>query len=142
MKAINRNRRNRKRKDSGFTLIEVMIASFLLLIVFTGLAQTYTRGRRQIGYEADRRKATAILQARVDCLRRDYSYDTLPSLSDTTYVVGNRSYTVSHSVSTADPELNSTTLSIQVSWTAKTESGTVNRTEDCTTILSRGLPTW
>ena len=142
MKAKSQNSHSRKRKDSGFTLIEVMVAAFLLLVVFTGLAQTYARGRRQIGYEEDRRKATAILQARVDCLRRDYSYDTLTSLSDTTYVVGNRSYNVSHAISAADPELNSTTLTIQVAWTANTEGGSVNRTEDCTTILSRGLPTW
>ena len=142
MKAKTRKIRGRMRLDSGFTLIEVMVSSFLLMIVFFGLAQTYSRGRRQMGYEEDRRKATAVLQARVDCLRRDYSYDTLPSLTDTTYVVGNESYTVRHSVSIADPEIHSTTLALQVSWTAQTEGGTVTRTEDCTTILSRGLPTW
>lgn len=136
------NRRVKLRSESGFTLIEVMVASMLLLVVFFGLAQTYSRGRRQMGYEEDRRKASSILQARIDCLRRDYSYDTLAALTDTVYVVDNRTYTVSHKISTADPEPQSTTVGLQVSWNARTESGSVTRTENCTTILSRGLPTW
>lgn len=142
MRKPRRKNSKRRRLESGFTLIEVMIASMLLLVVFFGLAQTYSRGRRQMGYEEDRRKASAILQARIDCLRRDYSYDTLSALADTVYVVDNRNYTVSHTVSAADPEPQSTTVGLQISWIARTEGGTVNRTEDCTTILSRGLPTW
>lgn len=136
--------RRRRNPQSGFTLLEVMVASVLLLIVFSGLAQIYSRGRVQIGYEEDRRRATAILQARIDGLRRDYAYDTLASLAgnDTTYTVGNLNYTVSHSVSVADPEPQATTLTLQVSWPARTVSGTVTRTHSCSTILARGLPVW
>jgi len=128
----------------GFSLMEVMVSAFLLLIVFFGLAQVYARGRTQLNFEEDRRKATAVLQARVDGIRRDYAYDDLSLLAgtDTTYVVENHNFVVSHAVSDADPEAQATTVTLQVSWIARTPGGAVTRTEDCSTILGRGMPLW
>jgi type II secretory pathway pseudopilin PulG len=127
---------------SGFSLIETMIAAILLIVVFFGLAQVYARGRRQIDYEEDRRKASAVAQARLDGIRRDFRYDDLPGLAgtDTTYAVDGRTYTVGHAVQAGVPEAQATTVTVTVAWNAAIEGGTVARDLACTTILARGLP--
>jgi Tfp pilus assembly protein PilV len=132
----------RARLRDGFSLLEVMIAAMLLIIVFFGLAQLYTRGRTQIDYEEDRRKATAVAQARLDGLRRDYTYDRLPAVNgtDTTFVVDNRSYRVHHYIYRGRPETNATTESLVVYWNARTYAGTITRSLSTTTIVARGMP--
>jgi Tfp pilus assembly protein PilV len=129
-------------REDGFSLLEVMVAALLLLIVFFGLAQLYTRGRTQMGYEEDRRKATAVAQARLDGIRRDYGYDALAALNGTTtsYTVDGRNFSVLHAVTTDSPEPQSTSITLTVSWAAKTYSGTVTRSLNTTTILARGMP--
>jgi type II secretory pathway pseudopilin PulG len=131
-----------RRLDEGFSLVEVMVASFLLLIVFYGISQYYVRGRTQIDYEENRRKATALAEARLDGIRRDYRYDDLTSLSgqDTIYVVENKSFVVSHTVTVDAPEAQATTVGIVVTWTETVAGNSVPRTVQATTILARGMP--
>lgn len=134
--------RRRRAGRSGFTLIETMIAAMLLVLVFFGLAQVYARGRRQIDFEEDRRKASAVAQARLDGIRRDLRYDDLPALAgtDTMYTVDGRSFVVSHEVQTETPEAMATTVTVTVTWNAAIEGENVARDLACTTILARGLP--
>ncbi|MBU2692640.1 MAG: prepilin-type N-terminal cleavage/methylation domain-containing protein [Candidatus Eisenbacteria bacterium] len=129
-------------KERGFSLLEVLIAAVLLIIVFFGLAQLYMRGRNQLDYEEDRRKAIAVAQARIDGIRSDYRYDTLPGLdgNDTTYVVDNRNFTVSHQIFAGVPEAEATTVTLNVSWTARVYGNNVDRTLEVTTMLGRGMP--
>jgi Tfp pilus assembly protein PilV len=134
-------------RESGFALLEVFVAAILLIIVFLGLAQTYWRGRREIDYEEDRRKATAVLQARFDGIRRDYRYRDLPLLdstrpvqTDTTYVVDGRNFIVSHSVTQGVPEPQATTLTFTVTWKARVGTTQINRSLSATSILGRGMP--
>lgn len=129
-------------RRAGFTLIEVMVAAFLVLIVFFGLAQFYARGRTQVDYEEDRRKATAVAQARLDGLRRDFRYEELAALdgTDTTYVVDGRNFVVSHVILADNPEEHATTCSLLVTWSARVGATTVDRTLEATTMLGRGLP--
>ena len=98
-------------RQGGFSLLEVMIAAFLLIIVFFGLAQIYARSRTQLDYEEDRRKATAVAQARLDGLRRDYGFDLLPALdgTDTTIVSDSRDYIISHYIFPHMPDSHATT---------------------------------
>ena len=126
----------------GFSLIETLIAAFLLLIVFFLLAQAYSRGRVQLNYEEDRRRATEVLQARLDGIRRDFRYDDLGALAgaDTIYVVDNLAYAVSHQVLPGTPEAQATTLTLTVTWNAEVDGAVVPRTHTCTTILARGMP--
>ncbi len=128
--------------QAGFSLLEVMIAAVLLLIVFSGLAQYVYRGRTQIGYEEDRRRATAIAEARLEGLRRDYRFDRLPALNgtDTTYVSDGRQYLVSHEVATGVPEPQAATISLTVTWNASVSGARVARRLVATTILARSLP--
>jgi Tfp pilus assembly protein PilV len=127
----------------GLTLLEVLIAAILLIIIFFGLAQYYTRGRTHLNYEEDRRKATAVVQDRIDGIRRDYRYDDLfTSLNgrDTTYVVDQRTYTVKHEVLPNTPEDQATTLHLTIEWDVVVGENTFKRTHDVTTILGRGMP--
>jgi len=130
------------RDSRGLTLLEVLIAASLLLILFFGLSLTYMRGRTQVDYEEDRRKATAVAQARLDGIRRDFRYDDLPGLdgTDTTFVVDNRTFTVSHSVAADVPEPQATTMGVTVTWNAKVNGADVSRTLTTATILGRGMP--
>jgi Tfp pilus assembly protein PilV len=134
-------------RESGFALLEVFVAAILLIIVFLGLAQTYWRGRREIDYEEDRRKATAVLQARFDGIRRDHRYSDLPLMdgtrpvaTDTTYTVDGRRFTVSHSITQGVPEPQATTVTLTVTWKARVGSTQVNRSLSATTILGRAMP--
>lgn len=126
----------------GLTLLEVLIAAILIVIIFFGLAQYYARGRKHLGYEEDRRKATAVAQDRIDGIRRDYSFDDLMSLNgkDTTYVVDNRTYVVSHTVLPNTPEDQATTLQITVNWDVDVSGTVYERNLEVTTILGRGMP--
>lgn len=135
-------KRNPLGDQRGLTLLEVLIAAILLIIIFFGLAQYYTRGRKHLGYEEDRRKATAVAQDRIDGIRRDYSYDGLMSLdgTDTTYVVDQRTYIVSHEVLPNTPEDQSTTLHLTIEWDVRVSGSVFRRAHDVTTILGRGMP--
>lgn len=126
----------------GIALLEVMIAAVILLIVFFGLAQFYTRGRMQIDYEEDRRRATAVLQARLDGIRSDFRYDDLATLSgqDTTYTIENKAYRVHHEITSGAPEAQASTLDLTVTWTARAGTSVVNRSMVTTTFLGRGMP--
>jgi len=125
----------------GITLVEVMIAAFLLLVTFLGLATTYSRGRVQIDLEEDRRRATCVAQARFDGIRRDLAYENLGDLDDTvtTFVVDGINYQVSHNVVVGTPESQATTLVITVNWNAIIDGNPIPRSVVSTTILARSL---
>lgn len=132
----------RRRSASGMTILEVMVACALLMIVFLGLAETFRRGRGQVDLEEDRRKATAVVQARLDGIRRDWRYDDLPGLdgTDTTLVVDGAPYTITHDVEPGVPEAQATTLTLTVTWFARVAGNDVPRSQVLTTILGRGMP--
>jgi len=130
-------------RRQGFTLVEVMVATFLLVVVFAGLTAIYTRGRTQMDYEEDRRKATAVLQDRFDTIRPQYRFTTLETLNGSPpvlYMVDNKRFTVGHLVVVGEPETQAATITLTVAWDARLESGiSAARTMTCTTILGRAL---
>jgi len=125
--------------ERGVTLAEVMIAAFLLVVTFGGMATVYSRGWAQIGMESDRRQATSILQARMDGIRRDLSYSDLEGLDGSTldFTVDGKTFQVHHSVQTAFPEPHASTVTLTVTWTANTQGGQVTRSASATTIYAR-----
>jgi len=132
----------RRHDQTGFTLIEVMVAIIVLTLAFYGLAQVYARGRSTLRVDASRRTAIAVAQARLEQLRRDYRYGDLPGLdgSDTTFTVGQITYTVHHTIRAQTPEPQATTVTVDVAWQAHTTHGDVSRSLDVSSIIGRSLP--
>ena len=130
------------RHAGGFTLIEVMVASFMLLLVFFGLAQFHARGHKQLVVEDHWRKASGVARSRLERVRRYNRYDDLANIAaaDTTYVLDGLNYVVSHTVMTGTPELESSEITVTVTWNENMEQGTVARLLTCSTIISRSLP--
>ncbi len=130
------------RRTAGFTLVEVMVASFMLLIVFFGMAQFHARTHKQVMGEDHWRKASGVARSRLERVRRDKTYDNLATLAatDTTYVVDGLSYVVSHAVATGTPELQASTVTVTVTWNERLDRGLVPRSLSCTTIIARSLP--
>jgi len=125
----------------GFSLLELMVSAFLLLVVFFALATTYWRGQVQLGYEENRRKATAVAQARLDGIRHSVDYDAMPDLAgvDTMYTVEGHNYRVSHQV-TADSLANAIRVKVTVFWTERISGEDRTRSHETTTIFARALP--
>lgn len=128
--------------NAGASLIEIVVASALVLIIFSGLAAFYRNGRMQLGAEEDRRRAVAVAQARLDGIRRDYRFDEVSRLDgrDTTYVVGQRRYRVRQSVAVDWPEENAATVTVTVRWTSSVGAGTADLSLAGTTIVGRRVP--
>ncbi len=141
MTNIKKTARRLSRCQNGVTLVEVMVAAFILLIAFAGLTQIYTRGRTQIDLEENRRKATSVAQARIEAIRRTHDYDDLINLDDriTSFVVDGQTFQISHNVTVDSPETHSTEIQITVSWTASLQGGDVSRSMSCSTIFGRSL---
>ena len=128
----------------GFTFLEVLIAAFLLVIVMFGLMQYYVQGRKHMDFEESRRKATAVMQERLDQLRRR-PYDSLPAYdgTDTTITVDGRTFTLSHRVVPDFPGPNATTLRVAARWTEMVNydpSNTFTRSDTMTTMVGRAFP--
>ena len=130
------------RRSSGFTLVEVIVASFMLLIVFFGLAQFHARGHNQLVGEDHWRNASGVARSRLERVRRFNRYDDLVNISaaDTTYVLNGLNYVVSHAVITGIPELQCSEITVTVTWSENMPSGAVDRSLACSTIISRSLP--
>jgi type II secretory pathway pseudopilin PulG len=134
---------DRRTGRDGFTILETMIATIILLLLFFGLARVYAGGRVQMRLEDHRRQASAVIQSHLESMRRDTTYDNLPSLDgdEVDYAVGGITYTATTGVTAATPEPQATTIDVEVSWPEMIGMSTVTRTLSCTTILARGL-TW
>lgn len=141
--------RKRLAAEEGTTLVEVLVAASLLVVVMFWLTQYYVQGRKHFDYEEDRRRATAVAQARLDEVKR-WSYDYSVSLVDSTgaasvdtvLAVDGRDYAVSLFF-TPGPNANSATVHAVVDWVATLPydpDNVFSRSDTVTTVLGRPYP--
>ena len=72
-----RRRTARRRSEAGFTILETVIAAFILVILAVSIVSAGLRSRRNIDYEETRRQAIAIGQEHLESLRAQADYDTV-----------------------------------------------------------------
>jgi len=70
-----------RRRDSGFTLTEVMVASGVLLFFVLGLLAALLMGIRTLDLSVQHYRATSIARNRVQ-RARSFSYSSLPLLQE------------------------------------------------------------
>lgn len=88
--------RRPRRCSDGFSLLEVIVATFILGILATAIITTGVRSRRQIDYDEVRRGAIAVAEERLETVRGSFAFDDIvPSNIDTTVVLDGTSFTLS-----------------------------------------------
>lgn len=136
-------RRQASGAESGFTLVEVMVSAFLVLIVFFGAAQYASKTRLLLNHDEHRRQAIAVAQARLEEIRTSLTFDTLATLAnaDTTYMVGGCNFNVQHIVRVDTPQTGAATVTVNLTWNVVANGTAIPRSLSMTTILSRSFDT-
>lgn len=74
-----RNGKGRSASKAGFTLVEVMVSTLLMMIIFGGGFGALVHGNRLIEASRDETRASQILQSEVEDLRT-YDWTALTAL--------------------------------------------------------------
>ncbi len=125
--------------EQGVSIVEAMVAASIVLVSFLGLSQVVSLGRNLLDMEEDRRRAALVMQATLDGVRADIDFDNLVNLDDTsvTIVVEDRNYQLSYQVAIDNPDVDTATVDLTVSWNSPYKGGTVARDLTCSTIFAR-----
>ena len=129
-------------RQSGFTLIEVMIALVILAVGLLALATMQIVSIRSNAFSSEMTYATMLAQSRLEQIRNmDYD-DLTPSSSTTDTVPASAStkgmaYTVERTVSADDvPAANMKTVTLEIKWTGAPAGSAGSSTVDFTTSFS------
>lgn len=110
----------RFRARDGFTLIEIMVATLLLLVAMAGFVPFFLQGLNQSTLARYRSVATNIARQRMEQVRqldyREVSQETLIARFGTTDVMRGTTFTTSYIVADASSGLKNVTVS--VTWAA------------------------
>jgi prepilin-type N-terminal cleavage/methylation domain-containing protein len=102
------------RREDGFTLIEVLVATGIAAIGFLGLAATHIAAVRATAFGRNVSIATSVANEQIEALRR-LPYDQVVSQSASTVTVGTLDFT--RTVTVADVNTSSKKVTMGVSWT-------------------------
>lgn len=102
------------RRNDGFTLIEVLVATGIAAIGFLGLAATHIAAVRATAFGRNVGIATSVANEQIETLRR-LPYDQVVSTSPSTITVGTLDFT--RSVTVAAVGTTSKKVTMGVSWT-------------------------
>lgn len=137
-----RKNRNRIASIQGFTLVEVMMASVIILMVLMGGFGALIQGSRLIEVSRDETRVSQVLQSEIEELR-SYDWATLVALNAESTYSPNSSFTDSYSTRFSVKRKIATRSSLQkcvtmqVSWTDN--RGTSHMREYITLISKDGL---
>jgi len=101
--------------DGGFTILEVIVASFLLAVGLVATAQLTVMATGQVALQRQQSDATSLAQQTIEALR-DVNFSNLTSGSSTTTTVSGTTYTVNPIVQPGIPQANTTMVTVTVSW--------------------------
>lgn len=127
---------------AGYTLMEVMIATFLVVIIFAGGFGALLQGNKLIEISRDETRASQVLQSEIEELRA-YNWDALIALNAESKYSPQASftdayatrYTVKRTIATRSSTQKRVT--IQVFWTDN--GGTEHMREYITLVTKEGL---
>jgi type IV pilus assembly protein PilV len=111
----------RTEHDSGFTLVEVLIAMFLLVTALLGTAAVTATVIQGNSFSNRMTEATTLAQDKMEELR-GMSYDDMTSGSDTCDTLYTRTWTVT----TDSPATDTATVEVEVVFPWKGENRTVS----------------
>ena len=138
-----------KRGTSGFSIMDVLLATIILVVLGTALVSATYRSRAQLDYEEVRRRAILIAQERLEWVRADFDFDEITADTiATTINMENTTFTITSNVGIGIDPANAVslddymkTVTDPVSWVAKTPEGTdtITRRVTMQTVIFRGL---
>jgi len=104
-----------RRREEGFTVVEVMVAVVNLGIVLLGINAVLLSGFAQAAVSKAASDAAAVAQQQLETLR-DVSYANILAAPTTTVTVGSYTYTVNRTVTVNDPVPNIKHITVTVTW--------------------------
>jgi type IV pilus assembly protein PilV len=111
----NKRKINSKKREQGFTLVEIMVAVALLLIGLLGVAQMQIMNTITNSTANQRTTAITLAQDQIELLRsRPYANIGASPFSDTSGM-----YTRSWTVANDTPAVNMSRVTVTVSWKGK-----------------------
>jgi type II secretory pathway pseudopilin PulG len=142
-----RDRGPRRRASGGFSLLETLIAAFILVILGTAIVTTGLKSRTQIDYEEVRRRAILIAQERLETVRASFDYDDVVTAKiDTAIVLEGTTFTLRSAVKDTIPAIggvaetdDAKAVTDTVRWVATGGGKSVTRRVVMSTIVFRGL---
>ncbi len=143
--SIKTRKRNRTKKQSGFTLIEVMIALIILAVGLLALMTMQVVSIRANAFSSEMTYAAMLGQSRLEDVR-NMDYDTVTALSPVTLPVDPTTkgiaYTIERQVQDNTPTTDMKTVTLIVTWLGSpagsaTGETTVLFTSSFSTVIKR-----
>jgi type II secretory pathway pseudopilin PulG len=127
-------------REAGFSLVETLVAAFILIVLGTAIVTTGLKSRTQIDYEEVRRRALGIAQERLETIRASFDFgDVTKAKIDTTITLDGTTFTLRSGVQVGVPTDDAKTVADTVSWSATGGGKTITRRVVLHTIVFRGL---
>jgi type IV pilus assembly protein PilV len=111
----------RRGGDGGFTLVEIMIALFILVVAFLGIISTTAMVIKTNSFSKTMTTAATLAKDRMEVLKNT-KYDNLIAGSDTVDSTYTRTWTVANN----SPATDMKTITVSVVWTWQGTSHNVN----------------
>ena len=135
-------------KESGFTLVEVMVASFLTLLILGGLLMSFVVGRSSASIAKHKAQAMYLIQQRMEQFR-SMEFDKLVATGDNMREQVENSIELDNYPGAGEPLLcsrrtvvnnnpqfnDAVEITVVVSWTQRTMGGSIDSVEKASTTL-------